>query len=894
MIKFTNYFIFRLTITFLFTTSTLFAQEIEWQKTIGGNQQDQLNSIKQTPDGGYLLGGSSMSGISGDKSENSQGFEDYWIVKVDSLGNLQWQNTIGGGGADILTKVDLTSDGGYILGGHSDSNISGDKTEDSNGKSDYWIVKTDSLGIVQWQNTIGGSENDIFTSMEQTSDGGYILGGWSRSNISGDKTENCMGSQDYWIVKTDSLGNVEWQNTIGGSDFEELRKIDVTNDGGYILCGNSSSNISGDKTENCLGLNDFWIVKLDSLGNIQWQNTIGGSGSDCGASQPLTVSITSDGGYLLGGPSNSFISGDKTENCKGCSDHWIVKLDSLGNILWQHTIGGSNADFLVSIEQTSDGGYVLGGLSASNISGDKTENSIGYLDYWIVKTDSLGNIQWQNTIGGSSQDNLTTIESTSDGGIILGGCSYSNTSGDKTENCLGLLDYWIIKLNNNFNIISGKLFADLNVNDIQDTDEPALPNKRVVEQNTGRFSFTNQDGKYNTLVIDTGNYIVSTLPINWHYTSPITRNIFFAKVLEIDSLNDFAFQPVGLYNDLFVKITPLGNFRSGFTANYQIAYGNKGTTTIAPTIIFYPYNNVNYQSATLTPTTVYPDSIIWNLPAIAPFQTGSFIVTVNVDLGLPIGTLINSVVYIQPLSTDDDPTNNNSNWEVFTTGSFDPNDIIVNKIKLTPTELSTSTWLDYLIRFQNTGNDTAFTVKILNPIDTNKLDISTIEFVNASHPVNLSWINYQRNMEFKFDNILLVDSNMNEPLSHGFVQYRIKPKTNLIVGDIIKNQAAIYFDFNEPVITNFAETIIILPTGLSSASSSNKLIVFPNPTESKINIQGIPLTNGKASISILDIYGKQILEQTINESSTEIEISKLASGLYLIQAGTLRTSFVKL
>jgi hypothetical protein len=147
---------------------------------------------------------------------------------------------------------------------------------------------------------------------------------------------------------------------------------------------------------------------------------------------------------------------------------------------------------------------------------------------------------------------------------------------------------------------------------------------------------------------------------------------------------------------------------------------------------------------------------------------------------------------------------------VYTTGSFDPNDILVNEDTLTTTQLSNAPWLEYIIRFQNTGNDTAFTVKILNPIDTNKLNLSTFEFVNASHPVNLNWINYQRNMEFKFENILLPDSNSNEPLSHGFVRYRIQPKTNLSAGDSITNFAAIYFDFNEPVITNTAKTIIVL------------------------------------------------------------------------------------
>jgi hypothetical protein len=433
------------------------APGIEWQNTIGGNQADYLHSVKQTLDGGYILGGYSTSNISGDKNENnwdtSMNSGDYWIIKTDSAGNIQWQNTIGGNDNDLLFSIQQTSDKGYILGGLSYSDSSGDKTENIVGPlnftCDYWIVKTDSLGYIQWQNTIGGNDNEEFFSVQQTTDGGYILDGTSYSDISGDKTENTIGGfgyQDYWIVKTDSLGNIKWQNTIGGDNGDQASSIQQTTDGGYILGGGSRSNISGDKTENncdtTMSSSDFWIVKIDSVGNIQWQNTIGGSnfeGATC-------LQQTADGGYIIGGTSESNISCDKTENSNGGNDYLIVKTDSLGNIQWQNTIGGSDWDELQSIEQTSDMGYILGGLSKSNISGDKTENCKGGYDYWIVKTDNFGNIQWQRTIGGSSGDLLVTVRQTWDEGYILAGWSASNISGDKTENSNGNYDYWIIKL----------------------------------------------------------------------------------------------------------------------------------------------------------------------------------------------------------------------------------------------------------------------------------------------------------------------------------------------------------------------------------------------------------------------------------------------------------------
>ncbi|MBK7886634.1 MAG: T9SS type A sorting domain-containing protein [Bacteroidetes bacterium] len=884
-------FLLKWTLLLLLSTSNVFSQEIEWQNTIGGSGDDLFTSIQQTADGGYILGGYSSSNISADKTENGLGVYDYWIVKTDSAGNILWQNTIGGSETDQLQSIKQTSDGGFILGGSSDSNISGDKTENCLGGTDYWMVKTDAMGTIQWQNTIGGSGYEYLFSIEQTTDGGYILGGYSSSNISGDKSENSIGGNDYWIVKTDSTGNVQWQNTIGGSSSDILYSINQTTDEGFILGGYSLSNITGDKTENNLGGRDYWIVKTDSTGNIQWQNTIGGSSND----QLQSIKQTTDGGYILGGYSESYISGDKTENSMGGVDYWIVKTDSTGTIQWQNTIGGSLKDYLLSLEQSTDGGYVCVGYSESYFSGDKTENILGGWDYWIVKTDGAGNIQWQNTLGGNTDDFTYSIVQTIDGGFILGGNSDSNISGDKTEISLGVGgDYWIVKLTTNYNLINGKLYADLNSNGAQDSGEPPLLSRKIMEQNTGRFAFSDQNGNYSVSVLDSGNFTVSPQTVNWYNSVPSSQSVSFSGIQLTDSINDFAFQPTGVFNDVCVSIVPLGNFRSGFNASYAISYSNNGNTTISPSVVFFPDSILNYITASILPTLISIDSVVWTLPALAPFQTGNIVLTINIDPGLQIGSPVNSNVRIEPLANDADPTCNFATSQVLLSGSFDPNDILVSEDTLTTTQLSNAPWLEYIIRFQNTGNDTAFTVKILNPIDTNKLNLSTIEFVNASHPVNLNWIDYQRNMEFKFENILLPDSSTNEPLSHGFVRYRIQPKTNLSAGDSITNFAAIYFDFNEPEITNTAKTIILLPTGIASASPTlGKLHVFPNPAESTLNISGIQLENGKAQLRLTDIYGKLILEKTISSITTTLETINLSLGIYLIQSGELRATFVK-
>jgi len=881
----------KLIILLLICTTTAHAQEIEWQNTIGGSGVEFLNYTQQTSDGGYILGGRSNSGVSGDKTEPSKGDYDYWVVKLDATGNIQWQNTIGGDDADWLQSVQQTTDNGYILGGWSKSNISADKTENSQGASDFWVVKLDSIGNIQWQNTIGGDSTDNLYSLQQTTDGGYILGGFSISSISGDKTEYSIGGSDYWVVKLDASGNIQWQNTIGGYENDNLYSLQQTTDGGYILGGRSMSNATGDKTENSQGLDDYWVVKIDATGNIQWQNTIGGNSWD----ELESIEQTSDGGYILGGASYSYNSGDKTENSQGDFDYWVVKLDAKGNLQWQNTIGGDNWDKLKSIQQTSDGRYIFGGYSSSYISGDKTENSQGNYDYWVINIDSIGNILWQNTIGGLYAEALSSIKQTIDGGYIIGGQSVSPISGDKTEDSQGNNDYWVIKLTDKYNLIDGKMYADVNNNTIQDVGELGVSNKMVTEQNTGRLSFSQQNGKYSLSVLDTGGFSVSASTINYYNSVPLVHTAYFNNINQTDSLNDFALQPNGVINDVCINLTPVSLFRSGFDATYYISYINNGTTTLSPTVIFFPDANVSFTSANVTPTSVTTDSVVWNIGALAPFQSGSIVVTVNVHTGLPIGSLINSSVRIEPVAGDANPGCNYSSWEVFTIGSFDPNDILVSRDTLFTTEIPNPPYLDYIIRFQNTGNDTAFNVKVLNPLDTNKLQLNTLEYVASSHPVNMNFIYHERNMEFKFDNILLPDSNVNEPLSHGFIHYRIKPKTSLVLNDSIQNNAAIYFDFNDPVITNTATTHVVLPTGIASYQSEEKILLYPNPAQSELNIQ---LTTGVEKIQVIDVLGKIVFEKKTNSQQyLKINISQFQNGVYFVKAystqGVVVKKFVK-
>lgn len=415
---------------------------IQWQQSFGGSSNDFVRVVKATSDGGYVIGGESNSNPSGNKTNVIHGFYDYWIVKVDSENNKQWEAAFGGDGFEQLSAIEQCSDGGYILGGFSDSSVSGSKTNSGFGGYDYWVIKINSAGVKLWEKSFGGSGGDYLFGLQQTADGGYILGGQSGSSPSGNKTNVNFGNFDFWIVKLDGDGNKQWEKVYGGSSEDYFSSIQQTSDGGYILGGGSRSPVSGNKTSAAFGNFDFWIVKLDFNGNKQWDKSFGGVGND----DFSVVRQTIDGGYILGGYSSSGNSGNKTDAGFGLTDFWIAKLEADGTKIWDRCYGGTNNESLYSLQQTSEGGYILGGSSHSGSSGNKLAPAFGLQDYWIVKTDAVGNRLWDEAFGGSNSDALLSLDLTLDGGFFLAGRSQSGVSGNKTTSTFGEFDFWTLKV----------------------------------------------------------------------------------------------------------------------------------------------------------------------------------------------------------------------------------------------------------------------------------------------------------------------------------------------------------------------------------------------------------------------------------------------------------------
>ncbi len=433
------------------TFSNLSAQtttpSVLWQKSLGGSLHEDVLEVQRTADGGSIAVGYTVSQASGDKTENNFSSAvdttDIWVVKLDAQGAIQWENTISANSFDMVESVKQMADGSYIIGANSYSNISGDKTENSYGKQDYWLIKLDANGVIQWQKTMGGTGTDNLNDIQITADGGFIAGGYSDSGISGNKTVASLGYNDMWIIKFDANGNELWQKAHGTSQHDILNELKQTSDGGYILGGHIYG-FSPPQNLTVYGAYDFLVIKIDAAGNLEWQKTYGGSDDDYIES----LQQTTDGGYILGGYSRSNISGVKTENSNGGSngDYWLVKIDASGNMQWQNDIGGSSLEWMKTVRQTQDGGYILGGYSYSGVSGDKTEANRGSADFWIVKTNDMGSVQWQKTLGGSSDDVFQSLDVLADGSYILCGWTSSNISGDKTVASKGESDFWIINL----------------------------------------------------------------------------------------------------------------------------------------------------------------------------------------------------------------------------------------------------------------------------------------------------------------------------------------------------------------------------------------------------------------------------------------------------------------
>ena len=374
-----------------------------WDRTYGTVLYDEAYDVIKTKDGNLVVAGHSNGG-GWDKDEASVE-TDFWVFKIDPLGQIIWQKTIGGNLTDYLPVIIETSDGGLLVGGSSNSYASldtdtpGYKSEDGRGLRDYWIVKLDSEGNLQWDRTFGGNKQERLTALAETSDG-YIVGGYSESGISGDKTIASMEGRDVWLLKVDKDGSLLWQRAYGGNSTDELSAIVPSQSGGFILGVYSRSTISEQKSEPPRGSGDYWVLEIDPNGLIIWEKSLGGAYSDYLAD----IVQLPDGSLIVGGSSGSVISADKTVASKGADDVWLLRIEPGGEIMWQGSYGGESDDWLRDLI-FADGHIYCAVQSRSTNTGDKTAlNEFWGWDAWYLKIGLDGSLLSENTLRGRLQE----------------------------------------------------------------------------------------------------------------------------------------------------------------------------------------------------------------------------------------------------------------------------------------------------------------------------------------------------------------------------------------------------------------------------------------------------------------------------------------------------------
>uniref|UniRef100_A0A7C4YF40 Bulb-type lectin domain-containing protein n=1 Tax=candidate division WOR-3 bacterium TaxID=2052148 RepID=A0A7C4YF40_UNCW3 len=377
----------------LFCESLIASPNTLWTKTFGGTGNDYAYSVLQTFDGSYIIAGytESFGAVN----------TDIYLIKTDINGNLIWQKTFGGYGSDYAHFIEQSNDSCYI--------ILGSTTSYGSGGSDIYLIKTDTAGNLIWGKTFGGENDDGGWSVQKTSDGGYIIAGSTNSFGAGDV--------DMYLLKTDEYGNFLWDKTFGDTSRSDYaRSVVQTADGGYIIAGLTISFGTGTY--------DVYLVKTDEYGNLLWEKTFGGSNTDMG----FSVKQTKDGGYIIGGNSLSFGSGDY--------DFYLIKTDSFGNLVWQRNLGGTKNDFGRAVIEDANGDYIIAGFTNSFGNGE--------YDIYICKYDTAGNIIWEKTYGMSGGDWCYSIQKTDDNGFILAGFTNSTGAGEadvylvKTEPDVGV------------------------------------------------------------------------------------------------------------------------------------------------------------------------------------------------------------------------------------------------------------------------------------------------------------------------------------------------------------------------------------------------------------------------------------------------------------------------
>ena len=770
---------------------------IVWQKCFGGTKHDRANDVIITTDGGVLVVGSSGSNDGDVVNHNgSTDSTDGWVIKLYGDTNILWQHSLGGPADDAFTSVVKADDSSYYCIGY---------TTVEEGAINFlrlkkvWVVKLSSAGNIIWSKTFRAAYQLSFVNGLTVSDGGLVVSGEQfvfKINPAGDVLWDIFTDQVYFFVAS----------VIENSQHQLLTS------NGYMI-----DNSTGDTTNlhpPLPPLSDIGCItnegdKIFLAYNQRLYNEFcfDGSGFSAGYNNSSKVGyfnypnineMVSEEWYLSNCPDGGRYGGPSV----GTALHGLAILPGNSFI----TVGGVNT---VYWEPKSQACLYTGGVFGLY---GAPRADINWTEFRSVKVYPSGN------------EFICVGNTNANGGDVTGKHGFE---GSFTN------DMWVVKLST-VNRIQGNVFIDINNNNIKDEGEPNFNEAKVnctsahlntqVKPLDGQYSFT----------ADTGSYITKvSLPNSYYTVFPDSAISTFVAPGSRDTI-DFAIHKTTDAKDYSISLAALSPVRPGFGVMYKISYANKGTDTLHnKTIQFIKDSRFNLGQTTPSFANVSGDTVTWNINSLLPGSNGEIIINMVAALPGEVNMGDSLLLYALLDSTGDvNVSDNIDSVKQFVTGSYDPNNKQEDHSGLISLlEVQNADYFNYTIRFQNTGNDTAFTVIVRDDLDE-KLDWSTFKMTSASHAYQLK-IKDGKYLEWKFNDILLVDSVHNEPASHGYIRYQIKPKASLNLGDEINNSASIYFDFNAPIKTNTQITTVIKNTAIWTGAQND---AWENAANWNINV----------------------------------------------------------
>jgi uncharacterized repeat protein (TIGR01451 family) len=814
----------------------------------------------------------------------SEGLQDEIIVKYDPTGNVLWATSIGGTQSDWAGSIVYDGVGNvWVTGQFSGTLNAGSLSITSNGGKDAYLVKIDAASGIPLFASNGGGSSTNDDGNDIASDGAgtiYLFGDAGSTNFTwGGLSMIASGSHDAFVIKFNNSGTPQWISKCSGTgaDFTYAGAVDPAGNA-YLSGVTFSSTLNVNSNPISVGTNDHFITKFDANGNEVWTNLFDGGGNIYGitADDLGNVYFTMSGSPGTYGP---FV----VTNTNGGGDAFLGKLNNSGTWSWLETFGGTGQDEGLGVDCDQDGNVYWTGTFEGNMNmGSFALSSNSLKKSFYAKVDSSGTVQWALNSKGSTDPHFTYAVCATTGddvwfsGFGSGHIVIANDS-------IGLSLGYAARITDNANLIKGIVFSDGSNDGVLNFTEPGIPNVMVQLDANNFVVSSNLAGEFNLFTIS-GAYDVSIPypPLYHTLTTPAIQSANFIGLGACDSLNHFGFYPSPNMNDLRISISPITAPKAGYVLGYILTYKNVGTTALNAMVDINADANLDYLMASPSPSSQNGQLSSWNLGVINPGTVENIFIYYNIPTTMQIGDPLVSSASISPSASDQTPGDNLSSSTSLVVGPYDPNYKWVNNDTLI--NVTSPSWLEYEIHFQNLGNAPAYDVLIADTLPSQFLEMASMEIITSSHsPMNLS-ITDGNVAKFFFPGIMLPDS-LSDPLgSMGMVKFRIKQNGTLPIGQFINNFADIYFDFNPAIRTDTATTLHTSFSGIAEVSDI-QMKVYPNPTKSILNIELI--SEGKICVAqITDMSGRAVLTHILNSKTGAIYLDNLSSGMYLLQVHT--------